>query len=36
MNRSLIQRNLRSAIVIAGIAAVAFAGAFVVTALWVG
>jgi len=36
MNRTLVQRNLRSAIAIAGIAAVAFAGAFVVTAFWIG
>lgn len=36
MNRTLVQRNLRSAIIIGGIAAVAFASAFVVTAFWVG
>jgi hypothetical protein len=36
VNRTLVQRNLRSAILIGGIAAVAFAGAFLVTALWVG
>lgn len=36
MNRTLLQRNLRSAILIGGIAAVAFAGAFLLTAIWVG
>jgi hypothetical protein len=36
MNRTLVQRNLRSAIFIGGIAALAFAGAFLVTAIWVG
>lgn len=36
MNRTLLQRNLRSAILAGGIAAAAFAAAFIVTALWVG
>jgi hypothetical protein len=36
MNRTLVQRNLRSAILIGGIAAVAFAGAFLFTAAWIG
>jgi hypothetical protein len=36
MNRTLIQRNLRSAIIIGGIAAGAFAAAFGFTAIWVG
>jgi len=36
MNRTLVQRNLRSAIIIGGIAAGAFAVAFVFTVLWVG
>jgi hypothetical protein len=36
MNRTLVQRNLRSAILIGGIAAAAFAAAFVLTAMWVG
>jgi hypothetical protein len=36
MNRTLVQRNLRSAVIIGGIAAVAFASAFLVTAIWVG
>jgi hypothetical protein len=36
MNRTLLQRNLRSAIVIGGIAAAAFAGAFALTVMWVG
>jgi hypothetical protein len=36
MNRTLVQRNLRSAIIIGGIAAIAFAGAFLFTAAWVG
>jgi hypothetical protein len=36
MNRTLLQQNLRSAIAIGGVAAVAFAGAFLLTVLWVG
>lgn len=36
MNRTLLQRNLRSAILIGGLAAAAFAGAFLLTAIWVG
>jgi hypothetical protein len=36
MNRTQVQRNLRSTILIGGIAAVAFAAAFLVTAMWVG
>jgi hypothetical protein len=36
MNRTLVQRNLRSAILAGGIAAVAFAGAFVTAVIWVG
>lgn len=36
MNRTLVQRNLRSAIFAGGIAAAAFAGAFTVAFLWVG
>lgn len=36
MNRTLVQRNLRSAILAGGIAAVAFAGAFSVAFFWVG
>jgi hypothetical protein len=36
MNRTLVQRNLRSAIIIGGIAAAAFAAAFVFTVVWVG
>jgi hypothetical protein len=36
MNRTQVQRNLRSSIIIGGIAAVAFAAAFIATAMWVG
>jgi hypothetical protein len=36
MNRTLVQRNLRAAIFAGGIAALAFAGAFLVAAGWVG
>lgn len=36
MNRTLVQRNLRSAILIGGIAAASFTGAFLVALLWVG
>jgi hypothetical protein len=36
MNRTLLQRNLRSAIIIGGIAAAAFAGTFLLIASWVG
>ncbi len=36
MNRTLVQRNLRAAIIVGGVAAAAFAAAFVFTALWVG
>jgi hypothetical protein len=36
MNRTLVQRNLRSAIIACGIAAVAFAGALLTAVAWVG
>jgi hypothetical protein len=36
MNRTVVQRNLRAAIIVGGIAAGAFFAAFAVTALWVG
>jgi hypothetical protein len=36
MNRTQVQRNLRSSILIGGIAAFAFAATFLVTAIWVG
>lgn len=36
MNRTQVQRNLRSAIIVGGIAALAFTGAFLLTIAWVG
>lgn len=36
MNRTLVQKNLRSAIFTGGIAAVSFAVAFLVAVAWVG
>lgn len=36
MNRTLVQRNLRAAIIVGGIAAAVFAGTFILTVAWVG
>lgn len=36
MNRNLVKRNLRTAILVSGVGIAAFATAFLVAAAWVG
>lgn len=36
MNRTVVQRNLRAALLVGGLAAFAFFAAFIVTAIWIG